>query len=303
LTASVSNNTFVEPTRISANALAATQLPLGERITYIRKKKWFGYPLATETLDKLEDLLTYPRSDRMPNLLITGDTNNGKTSLIKEFIKRYPAQDNPDGGTIKVPVFFTQAPPIPDEGRFYDEMLEALFAPYRSTDKIGKKEKMVLRLLKVIDARMLVIDEIHNILAGPINRQQAFLNAMKNLGNNLQIPIVALGTKEAFRAIHTDDQLANRFKSVYLPKWEYGVEYRRLLSTFEYTLALKEPSNLSDKQIASEILRMSEGVIGEVAEIISEAAAYALRNHQEAITLDILRDIKWVLPSKRAKMV
>jgi hypothetical protein len=295
------NDTVTEPARISAAALAATELPLNERLVYIRKKKWFGYPLATETLDKLEDLLTYPRSDRMPNLLITGDTNNGKTSLIKEFIKRYPAQDNPDGGAIKVPVFFTQAPPTPDEGRFYDEILEALFAPYKSTYKIGKKEKMVLRLLKVIDARMLVIDEIHNLLAGPINRQQAFLNAIKNLGNNLQIPIVAVGTKEAFRAIHSDGQLANRFRSVYLPKWEYTVEYRRLLSTFEYTLALKEPSNLKDKEMAMEILRMSEGILGEVAEIISEGAVYALRNGHESITMNVLRNMKWVLPSKRAK--
>lgn len=296
------NDVAIAPARVSPAALAAMELPLAEREAHIRKKKWFGYQLASETLDKLEDLLTYPRSDRMPNLLITGETNNGKTSLIKEFIRRYPAQDNPAGGAVRVPVFFTQAPPTPDEGRFYDEILEALFAPYKSTDKIGKKEKMVLRLLKVIDARMLVIDEIHNILAGPMNRQQAFLNAIKNLGNNLQIPIVSLGTKEAFRAIHSDPQLANRFESVYLPKWEYGVEYLRLLSTFEYTLALKEPSNLARKDLAMEILRMSEGVLGEVAKIISEAAIYALRSGQESITLDGLRKMKWVLPSKRATL-
>lgn len=287
--------------KITANALAATQLPLNERIAYIRKSKWFGYRLATETLDRLEDLLTYPRSDRMPNLLITGNTNNGKTSLIKEFIKRYPPQDNPDGGTVKVPVFYMQAPPNPDEGRFYDEILELLFAPYRSTDKIGKKQKAAFGLLKVIDARMLVIDEIHNLLAGPVSKQQAVLNAIKGLGSYLQIPIVASGTQEAFRVIHTDDQLANRFRSVYLPKWEYGVEYRRLLSTFEYTLALKEPSKLSEKEIAMEILRMSEGILGEMAAVITEAAVYAVRHNQESITLTTLQSIDWVLPSKRSK--
>lgn len=288
--------------RITANARAATDLPPDERIAYIRKTKWFGYQTANDTLDRLEDLLTYPKSDRMPNLLITGDTNNGKTSIIREFIKRYPADDNLDGGAVRVPVFFMQAPPIPDEGRFYDEILELLFAPYSSTDKIGKKEKSALRYLKIVKARMLVIDEIHNLLAGPMNRQQAFLNAIKNLGNNLRIPIVGIGTKEAFRAIHTDKQLANRFKSIYLPKWEYGTEYRRLLASFEYTLALKESSGLSQPQMAKEILRMSEGVLGEISTIISEAAVKAVRANQESISLSTLRDIKWTLPSKRSTL-
>ena len=286
--------------RLSEKALAALNLSIEERVEYIRKRKWFGYGLATEILYRLEDLLTFPKSNRMPGLLITGETNNGETSLILEFSKRYPAHDNPNGGAVKVPVFFMQAPPVPDEGRFYDEVLELLFAPYRSTDKTGKKEKEVLRLLKLIDTKMLVIDEIHNLLAGPIYRQQAVLNAIKNLSNNLQIPIVTLGTKEAFRIIHTDPQLSNRFRSMVLPKWEYGKEYRRLLSTFEHTLALREPSNLSQREVAMEILYMSEGILGEISTIVMEAAVHAVRKGQESISLKTLKEINWVPPSKRS---
>jgi hypothetical protein len=39
------------------------------------------------------------------------------------------------------------------------------------------------------------------------------------LGNELQIPLVALGTAEALRAIQSDDQLANRFSPFPLPLW------------------------------------------------------------------------------------
>ncbi len=46
-----------------------------------------------------------------------------------------------------------------------------------------------------------LIDEIHNVITGPVNKQRLFLNVLKYLGNDLQIPIVGLGTKEALRAI------------------------------------------------------------------------------------------------------
>lgn len=289
--------------RLSDNATAALDLPLEERVAFIRKSKWFGYDKANQTLAMLEDLLIYPKTDRMPNLLIAGDTNNGKTSLIKEFMKRHPPHDHPEGRAISVPVFFMQAPPAPDEGRFYDEILSLLFAPFRATDKTGKKEKEVLRLLANINTKMLVIDEIHNLLAGPTNRLRVCMNAIRLLGNNLKIPIVASGTTEAFRAIHSDDQLANRFRSVNLTKWEYGTEYKRLLASFEHTLPLRETSNLKDKEISRELLRMSEGTLGELVAIISEAAVYAVRNNQESITAKTLKDIGWILPSRRSKAI
>lgn len=296
-------NISTDKKRLSANAISALSLPLDERVEYIRRPKWFGYDRANEAMNLLEDLLTYPKSDRMPNLLIAGDTNSGKTSLIKEFMRRHPPHDHPEGRAISVPVFFMQAPPEPDEGRFYDEILSLLFAPFRATDKKAKKEKEVLRLLENIDTKMLVIDEIHNLLAGPMNRLQVCMNAIRLLGNNLRIPIVGIGTKEAFRAIHSDSQLANRFRSISLTKWEYGLEFRRLLASFEHTLPLKEASNLIDKQISQELLRMSEGTLGELAAIISEAAVYAVRNNQEMITMKILQDIHWVLPSKRSSRI
>jgi GTPase SAR1 family protein len=56
---------------------------------------------------------------RMPNLLIVGDTNAGKTMLANRFVQVHPADDNPHGEAAIVPVLAIQTPPGPDEGRFY----------------------------------------------------------------------------------------------------------------------------------------------------------------------------------------
>jgi hypothetical protein len=44
-----------------------------------------GYTRSKRILEKLEDLLSYPRVNRMPNLLIVGATNNGKTIIESRF--------------------------------------------------------------------------------------------------------------------------------------------------------------------------------------------------------------------------
>jgi hypothetical protein len=66
------------------------------------------------------------------------------------------------------------------------------------------------------------------VLAGPLLRQRQFLNVIKHLGNELQIPIVAAGTQDAFNAIQTDPQLANRFAPAVFASLDDG---RRLPAT------------------------------------------------------------------------
>ena len=229
------------------------------RIEKIRSDRWIGYSRAKNVLNKLEDLLAYPRTERMPNLLLVGDTNNGKTMLVKKFCRSHPAEDNPNGEGVIAPVMFVQAPPVPDEGRFYNSILELLFAPYKPGERVDKKQFQVINLLRYVGLKVLVVDEIHHILAGNTNRQRAFLNVLKYLGNELQISIVGVGTKDAFRALQTEPQLANRFEPVALPRWERDKEFLRLLVSFERMLPLKKPSLLHESKTASKLFSMSEG--------------------------------------------
>lgn len=274
-----------------------------ERIWHIRSPHWIGYPQAGHILDKLEDLLVYPKIHRMPNLLIVGDTNNGKTMLAHRFLRKHPADPNLDGDSVLVPVLLVQAPPVPDEGRFYNTILDAIFAPYKSHDRIDKKQTQVIHLLKRMQTRMLIIDEIHHILAGSMNRQRAFLNVIKYLGNDLQISIVGIGTKEAFRALQTDPQLSNRFEPAILPRWNLDRNFLRLLVSFERMIPLKRPSELQTRELAVRLYNMSEGYIGELSRILTEAAVTAVQNETEQINHEVLDSIGWVTPTERKRQI
>lgn len=288
---------------LNESTLKLLELSDAERIERIRAPRWIGYPQAKAILAKLEDLLTYPKAHRMPNLLVVGDTNNGKTMLVQRFCAQHPADDNPDGDGIRVPVLFVQAPPIPDEGRFYNAILELLFAPYKPNDRVDKKQFQVIKLLKYVGLRMLVIDEIHHVLAGNLNRQRAFLNVLKYLGNELQVPIVAVGTRDAFRALQTDPQLANRFEPVLLPRWEFDTDFLRLLASFERMLPLREPSMLHDTSMATKLFSMCEGYIGELSRLLTSAAVHAVEMRREKIDERVLSEIGWISPSDRKRQI
>ena len=69
----------------------------------------------------------------------------------------------------------------------------------------------------VDSAALLVIDELHNVLAGNSVNRREFLNLLRFLGNELRIPLVGVGTRDAYLA-----KFAQRAKNVKLAKQRYN---------------------------------------------------------------------------------
>ncbi|MBH5384987.1 TniB family NTP-binding protein [Bradyrhizobium sp. CNPSo 4019] len=274
------------------------------RIRRIRTDRWIGYARAEAVLAALEDLLSFPRRTRMPNLLLVGPTNNGKTMIVEMFRRAHPgtAAEGNDDGMALLPVVKVQMPSGPDEGRFFGAILDALGMPFSPRDRIAAKQDTAVRVMRAAGTRMLVIDELHNVLSGSAMQQRRLLNLLRWLGNELQIPLVGVGTAEALRAIRSDDQLVNRFQPYPLPLWSDDEEYRRLLSTLEAVLPLRKPSHLADTALAARILSASEGVLGEMIAIIIRAAVRAVDTGAEAISARVIEDTGFIRPSERRRV-
>lgn len=277
------------------------QLSDQERIKYTLQEKWIGYPKAKTIYDKLDDLMNHPITNRMPNMLLVGETNNGKTAILKRFAKKNDAYIDSRTSLLVAPVVYVQAPPLPEEKRLYNNLLDTLQAPYKLSEKVEKKQQQVIHLLRKVDAKMLIIDEIQHVLAGNMGKQRLFLNVIKYLGNELNIPIVCAGIKTALNAIQTDDQLSNRFNPVSLSKWTLSDDYFRLLASLESIMPLKKESNLTDDEIAMSILNLSEGTIGEIMTVVQQATIYAIKTNKEFIDKKILSEIDYLSPSERKK--
>jgi hypothetical protein len=272
-----------------------------ERIAHIKADYWIPYKRAKEVLQTLEDLMDHPKTTRMPALLLCARTSNGKSHLLQKFFDAYKPVVTPETEKLTIPVVYVQAPPKPVEKAFFVNILEALNAPYRVSSNEIALRYQVFKILRAVGTRVLIIDEIHHILAGAYLNQRAFLNEIKGLANDLQIVIVGAGIRDALSAINTDRQISNRFEPAILPTWKLDGDYFRLLSSFEAMLPLHESSNLTKEDIAIKILGMSGGTIGEISTIIKKAAIMAIHTGKEHIDIPILNNISYVGPDNRQK--
>lgn len=285
-----------------------------ERIGFLFQFRWFDYPKAKLILEKLEELFKYGKDlPRITSVLIVGEGNNGKSSIIDRFKELHPKYDynlvrpanlpndyfdtHTGAGT---PVLHIIAPSSPIETQLYSNILAALPAAYQESYSIGKKLQLVLYYLKMMEVEILFIDEIHNILSGSVPKQKQFLNAIKNLSNYLNIPIVLAGTKAALSALNTDPQIESRFMPMYLPKWQFNDDFGSLLATYQSLLPLKNNSKLLDEEVADEILMLTDGYIGNIFELLRLAAKKAIETGSECITLLELRTCDYKSPHQRS---
>jgi type II secretory pathway predicted ATPase ExeA len=274
------------------------------RIRRIRTDRWITYGRAETALSAMEDLLTFPKRTRMPNLLLVGPTNNGKTMIVEKFRRSHPpfaASTTPDGAA-SIPILKVQMPPGPDEPRFFGAILEELGFPHLLTERLAARQEAAIRTLRLTRVRVLVIDEVHNVLSGSRLQQRRVLNLLRWLGNELQIPLVAVGTVEALHAVQSDDQLANRFEPIGLPPWRHDAEYRQLLSTLEAVLPLRQPSDLAAQALADKILSAAEGILGEIVSVVTRAAARAVSSGSESITAKLIDETGFTSPSQRRRV-
>lgn len=276
------------------------RLPAGERVELIRADRWIGYPRAVETVARLETLLGWPDKQRMPNLLLVGPTNNGKSMIVEKFRRGHLPETEADREHI--PVLCVQMPSDPSVLRFYIALLAALGAPLQPRRRLADVEQMSLGLLRSTGVRMLVIDELHNVLAGQGNSRREFLNLLRFLGNELRIPIVGVGTREAYLAVRSDDQLENRFEPVVLPLWATGAETLSLLASFAAALPLQRPSGIATDDMAQYLLARCEGTIGELTRLLTAAAIAAVETGEESINRRTLVMADYVGPTERRRL-
>jgi hypothetical protein len=224
----------------------------------------------------------------MPCLVIYGATGMGKTRIIQKFLRENRTHFDRKLGKTRLPVVSIQMPPAPSERDLYEEILAAMGGIFTYGTSVTALRHRIRSLARQLEVRMLVIDEIHSLLAGTFREQRIFLNAIRFLANDLRLPLVCAGTHEAKQALMTDQQLADRFEAAELPAWENDSSFQQLLLSFESILPLRQRSEFRDPKVHQRILSLTEGILVRICRLLETSASEAIRGGQEHISLALL---------------
>ena len=268
-----------------------------ERLEFIGSPRWIGYTAANKAIDIMQGLMNAVRQHRMPNLLIIGESNNGKTTILNQFSRKFGDTYLEDGLDLVIPVVFIQAPPASTEKDLYIALLATFALPIKMSDSATALRYQVIHAFRQCRVKILIIDEIHSLLSGTARQQRQIMNCIKFLCNELQIPIVLSGTPDAVRILHTDSQHSSRFDVLPIPIWQNDGEFKRVVGSFERILPLKQPSNLIEPEKLNLIHSISDGRIGNVKRLINECAIEAIKSGTETITIEMIKEKSWLRPT------
>lgn len=281
-----------------------------QRILQLKSDAWIGYERAIEVRTQLERLLQHPRTNRMPGLALIGESNNGKTMILKNFAKNANPPNDPNAEKSILSVLMIQTPPTADEGRLYYALLDRLCIAGSAREPEDSKLRRLRIILQHLETKMLILEDFFNVGSATPNKRRKFLNALRNLSIDLEIPIVVSGTPETLNILSVDTSISNRFKPAFLQKWDEKRlnEFARFVLSVEKTLYLQKPCTLIEAEALMKLLAFSEGLIGEVVAILRLFAEWAIRSGTETIdssliTRENLAQLNWVMPSDRSRQL
>lgn len=288
----------------SSNISEMLKLSDEERIAFISKERWINYPAAEDILKKLDYIRVYEKGKtRVTSILLYGSSNNGKTTILEKYIENNPPYDlygsNPHKDTQKhydkhhifgIPALYIIAPNEASESRLFSQILNSVNAVFKDKDTIARKQYLVEYYMEVLNVEMIIIDEIQGILNGSPTKQRQVMTAIKNLSNAIKIPIVLSGTKDALRAISIDSQTKKRFKPIHLNKWTFNEDLISLVATLISTMPLKKESDILNTKAVQEILKITDGYIGDIVGLLTAASIYAINTKSEKVTLKEIKE-------------
>lgn len=274
--------------RLHTSALKVLNRPMRERVRFVIDDKAVLYPALLHVVNEAKWMVHEPRQTRARGLIVCADAGNGKTSLADLIERRFSDYNRID----KPCVLKITMSGIRDARSVYGRIMEVLGSPARISHRLSDRELLVQRLLTDADCRLLILDEVQDILQGSERDQRRALEGIKLVMNELHLPILAFGTDRAGRAFSSDPHLAARFTNYGMPSWKADDALADFLATYERLLPLRFPSDLGSPDKVALLAKVGEGLIGKIVNRIQNAALAAIADGSERITRELLVNAK-----------
>lgn len=232
------------------------------------------------------------RTGTSKGLVIQGPSGVGKSTLIKEYVRKLESVKKNEG--IHRSVLIVKIPSSPTKKNLATAMLTAMKDPYADSRSHSAETKFarIILLLSNLDVEVVVLDEAQHLVDYKRNDAYEAADWIKSMMNETNITFVLVGLKRTEGLLWANEQLRRRFSATvdynrFMLTESCWTQFAMLLQSIRELLPV-ESISFSDKEIIRRFYLASFGVIDYLIKIIDRSVWLVQHRDAEGINLTIL---------------
>lgn len=248
------------------------------------------YPAFVDAMCFLDKALKTAGNARPLCGFIKALSGTGKTTLIKEFVKKYPIVESSDQMTI--PVLKADAPENGSPKSLLENLIIAIDEGNSCTGNVSALCRSFIALSKSSSVQLILIDEANDFMNShskkDFNTTRKVLKKICDAG----FPVILVGTEEIHNLIShmPSKEFSRRFRlsNTYemlpfkLDTEAHRDEFKDLLEELDSLINLVQPSLFSEENV-TKIYIATNGLMDDVMSLIRRAAKHAVEEKSPSI--------------------
>jgi hypothetical protein len=227
---------------------------------------------------------------------LEGVTGAGKSTLVRDYVALFPRIEQTDG--TRIPIFYAETPsPVTVKG-MAATLLAHLGDPAAHQGTLWTMNFRLIRLMMDCQVELVILDDFHHLIDKETNRiLEQVSDWLKVLIKETGIPFLVVGIEgKVERILEANAQLSRLFAVRQTlepfrcdPSDETSIqEFARFVQYAEQVIGVPLPVTLSRLELLHRLHYATEGVVGNLMNLLRYAAWLTRQSNQEAITLATL---------------
>lgn len=255
------------------------------------------YPRFKALHNDIRECQEMSRLSNEPHCMsLEGVTGAGKSTLVRDYAALFPRTEETDGS--RIPIFYTETPsPVTVKGMAVT-MLARLGDPAAHYGTLWSLNARLIRLMVACQVELVILDDFHHLIDQATNRiLEQVSDWLKVLIKETGIPFLVVGIDgKVERILEANSQLSRLFALRQTlepfgcdPNNEASVqEFGRFISYAEQIIPLPLVTALPRLELLHRLHYATEGVVGNLMNLLRYSAWLAQQQHQESISLPLL---------------
>lgn len=229
-------------------------------------------------------------------MALEGATGAGKTTLIRQYIAKYPRRETHQG--THIPVFYLETPSPATVKTMASVMLEKLGDPAAYIGTVGALNSRLVKLLQACEVELVILDDYHHLIDTETDRVLAKVSDwLKVLIKETEIPFLVVGIEgKVERILQANAQLSRLFAAretlspfTWLPDQPESIQaFHVFVNTLEASIGRPLTTTLPRTELLYRLYFSTGGVVGNMMNLLRYAVKLADEQSQAALDLPLL---------------